>query len=110
MRMSGFMYAVHVNIAEHPAGTALTFDWSVCSFMMVVCENYLVVLWTENSDRNIKKIFIDNHYKSIPGPVRSEYSSCRVPKRIFTFSRKCSWNRADNVIRVSNFVSRLNVI
>ena len=77
---------------------------------MVVCENYLVVLWTENSDWTSKKNLKYNHNKPIHGPLRGECSSCRVTKRTFAFSRICSWNKADNVISVSNFVSRLNVI
>ena len=31
----------------HPAGRARTSDWSVNSFMMVVIENFSVLLWTE---------------------------------------------------------------
>ena len=54
-------------LINHPAGTSLTSDWSVNSFIMVVCKNvFLVVLWTESSDWNKKQTIIDNHYKTIP--------------------------------------------
>ena len=43
--------ATHMVSLDHPAGRALTSDWSVNSFMMVVDENFLlVVLWIENSE------------------------------------------------------------
>ena len=34
----------------HSAGRVLTSDWSVSSFIMVVYENLLAALWTENSN------------------------------------------------------------
>ena len=49
-----------------PAGRALISDWSVNSFITDVYEKkiLLVVLWTENSAK-LKKILIENHYKTI---------------------------------------------
>ena len=36
---------------KHPAERALSCDWSVNSFVMVVFEKFLVVLWTKNFDQ-----------------------------------------------------------
>ena len=49
---------------------------------MVVYEKFLLaVRWIENSDWTFKKnlkFLIENHYKTIYEPVRSERSSCKV--------------------------------
>ena len=63
-----------INSLEHPADRALTSDWFVNSFAMVICEKKnLVVVWTEN-------FLIHNNYQAIYRPVRSECSSCRLSK------------------------------
>ena len=48
----------------HPTGRVLTSDWSIETFVMVVYENFFSHL--------------RQPFKTIYGPVRSEYSSCRV--------------------------------
>ena len=62
-------YCVH-----RPAGIALTSDWCVNNFTMVVCEKFLsssLRICFEIMTKN--KILIDNHYKTIYEPVRNEY-------------------------------------
>ena len=62
---------------------------SVNSFIMVIYENYLVVLWTENSSWTQKIILKDNYYKTLCKPVRSECSLSRWS----TFERDTSRSR-----------------
>ena len=46
---------------------------------MDVDENiFLFELWTESSDCNFKKILIENHYKTIYEPARSDCTSCML--------------------------------
>ena len=46
--------ALNLQCLTHPAGRALISDLFVNSFIMVVYEKFLVVLWTENSDGTSK--------------------------------------------------------
>ena len=63
----------------HPVGGALSSDWSGNIFITVL---YGEIVFSHALDRkfwlNIKKIFINNHYKTIYVAIRTECSSCRV--------------------------------
>ena len=49
------------------------------TFIMVVCENFLLTIKSEFSVQGTIKIFLmDNYRKTIYGPVRIEFSSYRV--------------------------------
>ena len=45
-------------VVDHPAGRALNSDWSLNSFIMVVYDNLLAVLWTENILTELQKYFL----------------------------------------------------
>ena len=69
------------SVRIHTKWRVLTFDWSVNSYIMVVCENFLK--FNQNffmSTVWLKTFLNDNkkHHKTINGPVRSESFSCRV--------------------------------
>ena len=64
---------------QHTTGSALISDWFV-NFLMVVYENFSSCTLDRKFWPNFKKNLIDNHYKTIYEPVRSEYSSCRVDR------------------------------
>ena len=89
----------------YPAGRALTSDWSVDSFAIVVYENIFFVVrkfWP-----NLKKNLIDNHYKTICGPVRSYCSSCRMFQKLWKWGEnKVSvvfYNLLKSVLLVRHF-------
>ena len=45
---------------------------------MVVYDDFFPRAFDRKFSMNLKKFLIDNHYKTICGPVRSERTSCRV--------------------------------
>ena len=66
-----------IGLCRH-AGRAFYFDWIINSFIMVVYENVFSYVMDRKFWLNLKKVLINNHYKIIKRPVRSECSSCRV--------------------------------
>ena len=60
------------------AGRTLSSVWSVNSFTMVVYENIFIHVLDRKFLLKLKRILIDNHYKTIYGLVGPECSSCRV--------------------------------
>ena len=61
----------------HLAGRALTSDWSVNSFVMVIYENFFNLTLGRKFWLIFKKILIDTHNKTMCGSVRNECSSYR---------------------------------
>ena len=62
----------------HPEGKVLSSDWSVNSFVMIVSDKFFSQKFL--SKVRLKKFVINNHYKTIYRPVRTESSSWKVSK------------------------------
>ena len=70
-----------VKIERKPDVSTLNSEWSLNSFIMVVCENFFQVQSEFSVESTAKKrFFTDGHSKTNHGPVRTECTSVRVVK------------------------------